>query len=156
MALEQSQKKKSKPQKVVKPTTQKNPEEWYHVDASGKTLGRLASQVATVLRGKNRRDFTPHILQGNCVVVTNAEKILVSAKEKTYYRYTGYFGGLKETSLQEMRQKHPERIIQFAVKGMLPKNRLQARFLKKLKVYKGASHPHLAQNPKPLEFKFHA
>ncbi len=154
MATEE--KKKTQPQKAVKQATQKYSEEWYHVDASGKALGRLASQVATVLRGKNKRDFTPHILRGNCVVVTNAEKILVSAQEKTYYRYTGYFGGLKETSLEEMRQKHPERIIQIAVKGMLPKNRLQARFLKKLKIYKGSNHPHLAQNPKPLELKFHA
>jgi large subunit ribosomal protein L13 len=128
--------------------------EWYHVDATGKNLGRLASKIAQILMGKHKPTFLRHQDVGDFVVVTNAEKVAVTGKKeegKIYYHHTQYPGGLKAMSLKEMRSKHPERIIMYAVKGMLPQNKLRDRRLKKLKVYVGENHPHKAQNPKPLE-----
>lgn len=128
--------------------------QWYLVDAEGKTLGRLASEIAKVLRGKHKPIFTPHLDTGDYVIVINAEKIRVTGKkleEKRYYRYSGYPGGLKSIVLGEMLEKHPTRAIGFAVRGMLPKNRLGQAMFKKLKVYSGSEHPHEAQKPIPLE-----
>ena len=127
---------------------------WYVVDAEGKTLGRLASEVAKVLRGKNKPIFTPHIDTGDYVIVVNAEKIKVTGKkldQKVYYRHSGYVGGIKETTLKEMLNKHPERVIEFAVKGMLPKGTLGRQMLKKLHVYAGPEHEQTAQKPEVLE-----
>ena len=123
---------------------------WYVVDAEGKTLGRLASEVAKVLRGKNKPIFTPHIDTGDYVIVVNAEKIKVTGKkldQKVYYRHSGYVGGIKETTLKEMLNKHPERVIEFAVKGMLPKGPLGRQMYTKLFVYAGPDHKHAAQKP---------
>lgn len=128
---------------------------WYVVDAEGKTLGRLASEVAKVLRGKNKPIFTPHIDTGDYVIVVNAEKIKVTGKkldQKVYYRHSGYVGGIKETTLKEMLNKHPERVIEFAVKGMLPKGPLGRSMIKKLHVYAGPEYAQQAQ--KPVELKF--
>ena len=128
---------------------------WYVVDAEGKTLGRLASEVAKVLRGKNKPIFTPHIDTGDYVIVVNAEKIKVTGKkldQKVYYRHSGYVGGIKETTLKEMLNKHPERVIEFAVKGMLPKGPLGRQMYTKLFVYAGPDHKHAAQNPEALTF----
>ena len=128
---------------------------WYVVDAEGMTLGRLASEVAKVLRGKNKPIFTPHIDTGDYVIVVNAEKIKVTGKkldQKVYYRHSGYVGGIKETTLKEMLNKHPERVIEFAVKGMLPKGPLGRAMIKKLFVYAGPEHPHAAQKPEELTF----
>ncbi|HEX6287960.1 MAG TPA: 50S ribosomal protein L13 [Herpetosiphonaceae bacterium] len=125
--------------------------EWYLIDAEGLILGRLATQIATLLRGKHKPTFTPHMDNGDFVVVVNAEKIEVTGKkpeQKMYYSYSGYPGGLKETTYRVMSQRHPDRIIRFAVKGMLPKNRLGRKLLKKLHVYAGPRHPHTAQQPK--------
>ena len=130
---------------------------WYVVDAEGKTLGRLASEVAKVLRGKNKPIFTPHIDTGDYVIVVNAEKIKVTGKkldQKVYYRHSGYVGGIKETTLKEMLNKHPERVIEFAVKGMLPKGPLGRQMYTKLFVYAGPDHKHAAQKPEVLEIKF--
>ena len=127
---------------------------WYVIDAENQVLGRFASQVAQILRGKNKPYFTPHMDMGDCVVVINADKIQVTGKketEKTYFRHTGYPGGGKETSLVEMRRKKPERIVENAVKGMLPHNRLGRSILSHLKVYAGSDHPHAAQQPQVLE-----
>ena len=127
---------------------------WYVVDAQGKTLGRLATEVARVLRGKHKPTFTPHLDTGDFVIVVNAEKIRVTGNKleaKRYYRHTGYLGGLRSRTLQQQLEKHPDRVITHAVKGMLPKNRLGADMLRKLKVYAGAEHPHAAQKPQPLE-----
>jgi len=127
---------------------------WYVVDAEGKTLGRLASEVAKVLRGKNKAIFTPHIDTGDYVIVVNAEKVKVTGKkmeQKIYYRHSDYVGGMKETTLKEMLAKHPERVIEFAVKGMLPKGPLGREMYKKLFVYAGEEHPHTAQQPTKLE-----
>jgi large subunit ribosomal protein L13 len=129
---------------------------WHVVDADGVVLGRLASQVASVLRGKNKPTFTPHMDTGDFVVVINADKVKVTGRKeeaKTYYRYSGYVGGLKETTLKVQRETHPERVIQAAVKGMLPKGPLGRRLVKKLKVYPGGEHPHAAQQPQTLEIK---
>lgn len=129
---------------------------WYVVDADGLVLGRLASQIASVLRGKNKPTFTPHDDTGDFVVVINAEKIkLTGNKEdaKIYWRYTGYYGGEKATPAKKMRATYPERMIQFAVQGMLPKGPLGKKMLKKLKVYGGDKHPHTAQKPQPLTVK---
>jgi large subunit ribosomal protein L13 len=129
---------------------------WHVVDAEGAVLGRLASQVASILRGKNKPNFTPHMDSGDFVVVVNAEKVKVTGKkeeQKTYIRYTGYVGGLKEVPLKKQRANHPDRVIQAAVKGMLPKGPLGRRLVKKLKIYKGADHPHAAQQPQLLEIK---
>ena len=128
---------------------------WYVVDAEGKTLGRLASEVAKVLRGKNKAIFTPHIDTGDYVIVVNAEKIKVTGKkleQKIYYRHSDYVGGMKETTLKEMLAKHPERVIELAVKGMLPKGPLGRQMYTKLHVYAGAEHAHAAQKPEVLTF----
>ena len=128
---------------------------WYVVDASGMVLGRLASEVASVLRGKNKPEFTPNVDTGDYVVVVNADKIKVTGKkldQKIYYRHSDYVGSLKETNLREMLAKHPERVIEFAVKGMLPKGPLGREMMTKLHVYAGAEHPHAAQKPEVLTF----
>jgi len=128
--------------------------EWYIVDAEGQTLGRLASRIAPILRGKHKPTYTPHLDCGDYVVVVNAEKVRVTGRkleQNAYYRHSGYPGGLKTITLRDQLDKHPERVLQAAVKGMLPKNRLGRRMFKKLKVYAGEAHPHQAQQPKVLE-----
>ena len=128
---------------------------WYVVDAEGKTLGRLASEVAKVLRGKNKAIFTPHIDTGDYVIVVNADKVKVTGKkldQKIYYHHSDYIGGMKETTLREMMNKHPERVIEYAVKGMLPKGPLGRQMYTKLFVYAGPDHKHAAQKPETLEF----
>ena len=128
---------------------------WYVVDAAGYTLGRLASEVAKVLRGKNKPEFTPHIDTGDNVIVINAEKIKVTGKkldQKVYYHHSDYVGGMKETTLREMMAKKPEQVIELAVKGMLPKGPLGRTMIKKLHVYAGAEHAHQAQKPEVLTF----
>jgi len=127
---------------------------WFVVDAEGKTLGRLASGIATVLKGKHKVTYTPHLDTGDFVVVLNASKIHVTGnklEEKYYYHHSGYPGGMKATVLRLQLEKHPDRVIKAAVWGMLPKGRLGRQIFKKLKVYGGATHPHLAQKPKTLE-----
>ena len=127
--------------------------EWYMADANGQNLGRFATKVATVLMGKHKPAYTPGVDMGDFVVVVNCERVVVTGnklEEKIYYRHSGYPGGLKETKLQDMLDKHPDRVIKSAVKGMLPKNKLGRKYLKKLKVYAGPDHPHEAQSPKPL------
>lgn len=127
---------------------------WYVVDAEGKTLGRLASEVANVLRGKNKPTYTPHIYTGDYVIVVNAEKIQVTGKkldQKIYYHHSEYVGGMKEATLREMMQKKPEFVITHAVKGMLPKGPLGRQMLKKLHVYAGPEHNHAAQKPETLD-----
>lgn len=127
--------------------------EWYLVDASGQTLGRLASRVARILRGKHKPVYSPSVDTGDYVIVVNAERIHVTGRkldQKIYYRHSGYPGGLREITLRNLLQKHPTRVIEHAVRGMLPKNRLGRRMFKKLKVYAGPDHPHAAQQPKPL------
>ena len=127
---------------------------WYVVDADGKTLGRLASEVANVLRGKNKPTYTPHIDTGDYVIVVNAEKIQVTGKkldQKIYYHHSEYVGGMKEATLREMMQKKPEFVITHAVKGMLPKGPLGRQMLKKLHVYAGPEHNHAAQKPETLD-----
>ena len=131
--------------------------EWYVVDATGHTLGRLASEIATILRGKNKPTYTPHIDTGDNVIVINAEKIKVTGKkldQKIYYHHSDYVGGMKETTLAEMMAKKPEKVIELAVKGMLPKGPLGRQMIKKLHVYAGAEHNHAAQQPKALEIKY--
>ncbi len=128
---------------------------WYVVDATGYTLGRLASEVAKVLRGKNKPTYTPSMDTGDYVIVVNAEKISVTGKkldQKIYYNYSGWIGGLKETTLREMLAKHPERVIEHAVKGMLPKGPLGREMYTKLHVYVGPEHKHVAQKPEVLTF----
>jgi large subunit ribosomal protein L13 len=127
---------------------------WFVVDAADRTLGRLASEVARRLRGKHKPIFTPHADTGDFVVVVNADKVAMTGRkwdQKIYYRHTGYMGGLKEISARKLREKRPEDIVRFAVRGMLPKNSLGRRQLKKLKVYAGPEHPHQAQQPQELE-----
>ncbi len=127
---------------------------WYVVDAEGKTLGRLATTVAATLRGKHKPTYTPHIDTGDFVVVVNAEKIKVTGNKETqkvYYRHSNYPGGLKSETLKDLRGRHPDRIIENAVKGMLPRTALGKQQLTKLKIYAGAEHPHTAQNPVALE-----
>ncbi|MEM7220150.1 MAG: 50S ribosomal protein L13 [Pseudomonadota bacterium] len=129
--------------------------EWLVVDAAEHTLGRLATEVARRLRGKHKAEYTPHVDTGDYVIVVNAEKVRVTGdkdRKKNYYRHSGYPGGIKATSLGRMRETHPERIIEIAVKGMLPKNPLGRAMYRKLKVYPGADHPHAAQQPRALEF----
>ena len=129
---------------------------WWLVDAQGQTLGRFSSKIAQILRGKHKVDFTPNMDMGDFVIVINAEKVkLTGTKEndKLYFRHTGYPGGVKETKYSEMIQKFPERIVENAVKGMLPHNRLGRKILLNLKVYKGQEHPHIAQQPKTLKIK---
>ena len=128
---------------------------WYVVDAEGQTLGRLSSEIAKVLRGKNKPVFTPHIDTGDYVIVVNAEKIKVTGKkmdQKIYYNHSDYVGGMKETTLKEMMDKKPERFIELAVKGMLPKGHLGRSMIKKLHVYAGPEHNHAAQKPEVLTF----
>ena len=128
---------------------------WYVVDAEGQTLGRLAAEVAKVLRGKNKPEFTPHIDTGDNVIVINAEKIKVTGKkldQKVYYHHSDYVGGMKETTLREMMAKKPEQVIELAVKSMLPKGPLGRTMIKKLHVYAGAEHAHQAQKPEVLTF----
>lgn len=129
---------------------------WYVVDAKGKTLGRMATEIATLLRGKHKPEFTPHVDTGDFVIVINANQVELTGKKwtnKIYYRHSQYPGGLKATPAHEMRDKHPERMIQLAVKGMLPKGRLGRQQLKKLKVYAGSEHPHQAQQPVEWELR---
>ena len=128
---------------------------WYVVDADGQTLGRLTSEIAKVLRGKNKPVYTPHIDTGDYVIVVNAEKIKVTGKkldQKVYYRHSDYVGGMKETTLREMLAKKPEKVIELAVKGMLPKGPLGRSMIKKLHVYAGPEHNHAAQKPEVLTF----
>lgn len=130
--------------------------QWYVIDATDVTLGKLAVRVADVLRGKHKPTFTPHVDAGDFVIVLNAEKIKVSGKkseQKTYVRHSGYPGGFRSVVYKDLQAKHPDRIITAAVKGMLPHNRLGRQVLKKLKVYAGENHPHAAQQPQPLEVK---
>lgn len=128
---------------------------WYVVDATGYTLGRLASEVAKVLRGKNKPVFTPHIDTGDYVIIVNAEKVKVTGKklaQKIYYHHSEYVGGMKETPLKEMLARKPEKVLMLAVKGMLPKGPLGREMFKKLHVYAGPEHPHTAQKPEELTF----
>ncbi|HEB55437.1 MAG TPA: 50S ribosomal protein L13 [Gammaproteobacteria bacterium] len=136
----------------AKPETVKR--DWYVIDAENKVLGRLSTEIARRLRGKHKPEYTPHVDTGDYIVVINAEKVAVTGnkeKGKNYYRHTGYPGGLKTISLEKQRAQHPERIIEAAVKGMLPKNSLGRAMFRKLKVYAGTEHQHSAQQPKMLE-----
>jgi large subunit ribosomal protein L13 len=129
---------------------------WFVVDAEGKVLGRLAARVAAILRGKHKPTFTPHLDVGDHVVVVNAEKVHLTGRKlqnKLYRWHSGYIGGLREVSAEKMLRTHPERVIEWAVQGMLPKNRLGRAMSKKLKVYRGADHPHQAQQPQMLEVR---
>jgi large subunit ribosomal protein L13 len=128
--------------------------DWFLVDAKGKTLGRLATQIAHRLKGKHKVDYSPHVDMGDHIVVVNAKTIQVTGRkltDKMYYRHTGFIGGIKSISLEKLMNEHPERAIEFAVKGMLPKNTLGRRMFRKLHVFAGGEHPHTAQQPKPLE-----
>lgn len=130
--------------------------EWYLVDAEGKTLGRLATQIADTLRGKRKPQYTPHVDTGDFVVVVNAEKIAVTGNkldQKKYYRHSGYPGGLRERTLRDQLERRPTEVLRVAVRGMLPKNKLARRQITKLKIYAGPEHPHTAQNPKPLNLE---
>jgi len=127
--------------------------DWYVVDAKGLTLGRLAAKIAPILKGKHKPIYTPHLDCGDFVIVVNADKVRVTGRkldQKVYFQYSGYPGGISSTVLRDQLAKHPERVLEAAVRGMLPKNRLGRRMIKKLKVYAGDSHPHQAQQPKPL------
>jgi large subunit ribosomal protein L13 len=129
---------------------------WYVVDAQNKVLGRLAVQIATRLRGKHKPEYTPHVDTGDFIVVVNVSKLRVTGRKderKVYYRHTGYPGGLKETNFKKLQTKKPTRVLQLAVKGMLPKGPLGYAMLRKLKIYAGATHPHSAQQPKALEIQ---
>ena len=137
---------------TAKPASVKR--DWYIVDAEGKTLGRLATELARRLRGKHKPEYTPHVDTGDYIVVVNAAKVRVTgrkATDKMYHRYTGYIGNMKSFNFETLIDKHPERVIQHAVKGMLPRNPLGRAMFKKLKVYAGNEHRHTAQQPKPLE-----
>ncbi|MGD8625781.1 MAG: 50S ribosomal protein L13 [Anaerolineae bacterium] len=128
--------------------------DWFVVDAEGQTLGRLASRIAPILKGKHKPTYTPHLDCGDFVIIVNAEKVQVTGRkmdQKIYYRHSGYPGGIKSISLRDQLARYPERVLQAAVRGMLPKNKLGRRMIKKLKVYAGDEHPHQAQQPKPLE-----
>lgn len=130
--------------------------DWYVVDADNQTLGRLAAAVARRLRGKHKPSYTPHVDTGDYIVVVNAEKVRVTGKkhtDKIYYRHSGYPGGIKAARFEEMIEKHPERVIEKAVRGMLPRNPLGRAVFRKLKVYAGSEHPHSAQQPKPLQLQ---
>ena len=136
----------------AKPQTVKR--DWYIIDATDKVLGRLATEVAHRLRGKHKAEFTPHVDTGDYIVIINADKVRVTGNKelaKTYYKHSGFIGGMKATTVQKMRQRAPERIIEIAVKGMLPKNPLGRAMFRKLKVYSGAEHNHQAQQPQVLE-----
>jgi large subunit ribosomal protein L13 len=137
-------------------TPENREREWLVVDATGKTLGRLATQIADTLRGKHKPEYTPHCDVGDFVVVINAEKVAVTGRKrenKLYYRHSGYPGGLKTRTFAEMLERRPEEPIRLAVKGMLPRNRLARAQLRKLKIYAGPEHPHAAQQPKPMEIE---
>jgi large subunit ribosomal protein L13 len=139
----------STPQPAVREIARK----WHVVNAEGRVLGRLATQVATLLRGKHKPTYTPHLDVGDHVVVVNAERVHLTGrklKSKTYRWHTGYIGGLREMSAEQMLRAHPERVIEWAVQGMLPKGRLGRAMARKLKVYRGPEHPHAAQRPEPL------
>jgi len=128
---------------------------WYLVDAESQVLGRLATRIATVLMGKDKPTYTDFLDTGDFVVVVNAEKVRLTGKkldDKKYYRHSGYPGGIKEINARQLLDKHPERVLRFAVKGMLPKNKLGSRMIRRLKVYSGQDHPHQAQQPQPLTF----
>ena len=130
--------------------------DWFVVDASDKTLGRLATQIAHRLKGKHKAIYSPHVDMGDHIVVLNAEKIHVTGRkltDKIYYHHTGYIGGIKSIALEKLLKEHPERAIEIAVKGMLPKNTLGRQMFRKLHVFAGAEHPHTAQQPKPLEIQ---
>lgn len=130
--------------------------DWYIVDATDKVLGRLATEVARRLRGKHKAEFTPHVDTGDYIIITNAEKVTVTGrkfKDKIYYSHSGFPGGIKSMSFDKMQAKHPARIIEKAVKGMLPKNTLGRDMYRKLKIYVGSEHPHTAQQPKQLEIE---
>ncbi len=144
---------KAKLQKTFTPTPADIERSWYVVDAEGIPLGRLASEVAQILRGKHKPTFAPHMDMGDYVIVVNADKIAVTGNKETqkvYYRHSGYPGGLRSETLEKMRIDHPDRLVTNAVRGMIPKNRLGRQTLTKLKVYAGPNHPHRAQEPQPL------
>ncbi len=127
---------------------------WYVVDATDKTLGRISTEIANRLQGKHKAEYTPHVDTGDYIVVVNAEKVKVTGNkttDKIYYHHTGYIGGIKSITFEKLIEKSPERVIQMAVKGMMPKNKLSRSMLSKLKVYAGSEHPHSAQQPQPLE-----
>jgi large subunit ribosomal protein L13 len=127
---------------------------WFVVDADGKTLGRLASEIARILKGKHKPIYSPHLDVGDYVVVVNAERVAVTGRkmdQKMYYRHTGYPGGIRESNLRDLLARHPTYAVKFAVRGMLPKNRLGRKMIRKLKIYAGPEHPHQAQQPEPLE-----
>jgi large subunit ribosomal protein L13 len=137
-------------------TPENRERDWLGVDATGQTLGRLATRIADTLRGKHKPEYTPHCDVGDFVVVVNAEKISVTGKkrdEKLYHRHSGYPGGLRSRTLAEMLERRPEEVIRLAVKGMLPRNRIARAQLRKLKVYAGPEHPHVAQQPKTMEIE---
>lgn len=130
--------------------------DWYVIDATDKVLGRLATETARRLRGKHKAEFTPHVDTGDYIIIINAEKIKVTGnkkQQKVYYRHTGYPGGIKSTTLKDLQQSHPERVIEKAVKGMLPRTPLGRAMLSKLKVYAGETHPHTSQQPQTLDIK---
>ena len=130
--------------------------DWFVVDASEKTLGRLASQIAHRLKGKHKADYSPHVDMGDHIVVLNAQKIRVTGRkltDKIYYHHTGYIGGIKSIALEKLLKEHPERVLEIAVKGMLPKTTLGRRMFRKLHVFAGTEHPHQAQQPQPLEIQ---
>jgi len=141
--------------KTFMPNSANVERKWYVVDAEGKTLGRISTEIAKVLRGKNKPEYTPHADMGDYVIVVNAEKVVTTGKkldQKVYYHHSDYVGGMKETTLREMLQRHPERVIENAVRGMLPKGPLGRQMYKKLFVYAGPEHKHEAQKPVALEF----
>ena len=140
--------------KTFIPKTADIERKWYVVDAEGKTLGRMASAVAAILRGKNKPTYTPHVDCGDYVIVINAEKVAVTGKkrqEKIYKRHTGYPGGLRELTFEQLMEKHPEEVVRHAVKGMMPNGKLGRKMFKKLKVYAGPEHDHAAQKPEVLD-----
>jgi large subunit ribosomal protein L13 len=148
---------KPKLQRTFTPTPSDIDRRWYVVDAAGAPLGRLASEVAQVLRGKGKPTFAPHFDGGDYVIVINVDKVAVSGTKETdkyYYRHSGYPGGLRADSVGELRETRPDRLVWAAVKGMLPKNRLGRQVIRKLKVYRGPDHPHRSQNPELLEFSY--
>jgi large subunit ribosomal protein L13 len=142
--------------KTFQATAQDRERDWYVVDAEGKTLGRLATQIANVLRGKHKPTYTPHVDVGDFVIVVNAEKVAVTGnkrEKKLYWRHSGYPGGIRSRTLGDLLEKRPEEVTRKAVKGMLPRNRLARQQLRKLKVYAGPEHPHQAQKPEKLEIE---
>ena len=141
--------------KTYMPKAEDIDRKWYVVDAEGQVLGRLATEIASILRGKNKPEFTPHMDMGDFVVVVNADKLILTGKkeqQKIYRRHTGYPGGLREVPYERMMEKHPERVLEKAVRGMLPKNTLGRAMFRKLKVYAGPDHEHQAQQPVKIEF----